>query len=65
MYQKDQGNLSHCWAYSITSAIELKYALKTGNRLKINPFGIIDNVLEFYERHKNDPKYSEVYDKCK
>lgn len=62
---KDQGSHSYCWAYSITSAIELKYALKTGNRLKFNPFGIIDNVLDFYERHKNDPKYSVVYDKCK
>lgn len=62
---KDQGIHSYCWAYSITSAIELKYALQTGNRLKFSPYGIIDNVLDFYEANKNDPYYSQVYDSCK
>lgn len=62
---KNQGLHSYCWAYSITSAIELKYALQTGNRLKFSPFGIIDNVLDFYDANKDNPDYSQAYDICK
>lgn len=66
---KDQSIHAYCWAYSLTSAIELKHALKTGNRLKFNPYGIIDNVLDFYAQLKNQlkdhPELQNLYDLCK
>ena len=34
---KNQGNEGLCWAYALTSTIETNYALKTGNRLMLDP----------------------------
>ncbi|KAK8891520.1 hypothetical protein M9Y10_028732 [Tritrichomonas musculus] len=66
---KNQNPHSYCWAYSITSAIELRHALKTGNRLKFNPYGIIDNVLQFYAQFKDqineNQEIKRIYESCK
>lgn len=53
------------WIFYHHSAIELKYALQTGNRLKFNLYGIIDNILSFYSKMKDDPELKQVYDICK
>ena len=53
---KNQGTEGLCWAYSLTSAIEMKYALKSGNRLMLDPLTLKNNSVEWfkkYDKHKN------------
>jgi len=60
---KDQGEEGLCWAYSLTSAIEMKYALKTGNRLMLDPLTLYNNSVKWYKKHKKAYK-DEIYSNC-
>ena len=60
---KDQGNEGFCWAYSLTSSVEMKYALSSGNRLMLDPFSIVNNSVKWFNRHKSTHKDS-MYSNC-
>lgn len=61
---KNQGSEGRCWAYSLTSAIEMKYALKSGNRLMLDPMTLVNNSAKWWTKHCNadDCKICLTYD---
>ena len=61
---KDQGRTSYCWAYSLTSAIEMKHALNTGNRLMLDPYTIINRTTDWWKENdkRNDYKHCHEFD---
>lgn len=54
---KNQGDLNLCWAYSLTSAIEMKHALVSGNRLMLDPLTLSNNSVNWWKRHPKTPGY--------
>ena len=59
---RDQGNSSYCWAYSLTSAIEMKHALNTGNRLMLDPFTLVNNTAAWWKKHDKKNNYEVCHD---
>lgn len=53
---KDQGQEGLCWAYSLSSAMELSYALQTGNRFKIDPVFFKNNSAQWFVDHFDELK---------
>lgn len=53
---KNQGNEGLCWAYSLTSAIEMKYALQSGNRLMLDPRTLSNNSVNWFKKHGKNLK---------
>jgi len=51
---KNQGTEGLCWAYSLTSAIETKFALESGNRLMLDPMPIYDRSASYWKKHCKD-----------
>ena len=46
---KNQGNEGLCWAYALTSTIETNYALKTGNRLMLDPIMLKNKSVPWWK----------------
>lgn len=59
---KDQGNTSYCWAYSLTSAIEMKHALNTGNRLMLDPYTIINRTTDWWKKNDKRNDYKQCHE---
>ena len=64
---KHQGNEGLCWAYSLSSAIEMKYALESGNRLMLDPLTLKNNSANWFKKHdkhnKTYPSFCKQYGK--
>ena len=56
---KDQGTEGLCWAYSLSSAIEMKYAFESGNRLMLDPLTLKNNSVKWFKKHD---KHNEIPD---
>ena len=56
---KNQGQEGLCWAYALTSTIEMSYALKTGNRLMLDPLTLYNNSVPWFNKlsEKDKQKY--------
>ena len=53
---KNQGQEGLCWAYSLASTIEISYALKTGNRLMLDPFTFYNNSVNWWKKQSTKDK---------
>lgn len=49
---KNQGEEGLCWAYSLTSIIEIKYGIQSGNRLMLDPLTLYNNSVDWFKKHK-------------
>ena len=59
---KDQGQEGLCWAYALTSTIETNYALKTGNRLMLDPTTLKNNSVPWW--NKQNKKTKKTFANC-
>lgn len=62
---KNQGEEGYCWAYSLTSAIEMRYALKSQNRLSLDPFTLINNTDKWWKERKCKENETQICEECK
>ncbi len=66
---KDQGTDGLCWAYSLSSAMETRYALDSGNRLMLDPLTLYNRSVPWWKSHckeewcKHCTQYSKTIDK--
>ena len=49
---KDQGQEGLCWAFALTSAIEMNYALQTGNRMMLDPKQLSRRAVSWWKGQK-------------
>ena len=53
---KNQGEEGLCWAYALTSAIEMNYARKTGNRLMLDPMTLKNRSVPWWNKQNQTMK---------
>lgn len=59
---KDQGTEGLCWAYALTSTFEMAYALKSGNRLMLNPNFTYEHAVPWWNEQSKSMK--QQYEPC-
>ena len=59
---KDQGSEGLCWAYALTSTIEMNYALKSGNILMLDPIMLKNKSVPWFK--DQDKKTRKKYAPC-
>lgn len=62
---KNQQTQGYCWAYALTSAIEMKFAMDTGNRLMLDPLTLVNNTAKWWKKQfEKDNNVPEAYKNC-
>lgn len=59
---KDQGTEGLCWAYALTSTFEMAYALKSGNRLMLNPNFTYEHAVPWWKDQSKSMR--KQYESC-
>ena len=59
---KNQGTEGLCWAYALTSTFEMSYALKSGNRLMLNPNFTYEHAVPWWKEQKKSMR--KQYEPC-